>query len=107
MEAGHLLNAEQRALVDLAGRLARERFAPRAAAVDAEATFPFANYDDLRTHRLLGLTVPKEYGGLGADSLTYSLVLKEVSRGCAATGLTFNMHSAIVGFLDQLAPPDQ
>ena len=107
MDAAPGLNAEQRRLIELAARLAKERFAPRAAQVDATAVFPFENYEDLRRHGLLGLTVPREYGGLGADSLTYSLVLHEISKGCAATGLTFNMHSAILAFLDQLATPDQ
>lgn len=107
MEEGVPLREEQRALVELARRLARERFAPRAARVDAAAAFPFENYADLRAHGLLGLTVPAAHGGLGADSLTYSLVLKEISKGCAATGLTFNMHSAILAFLDQLATPEQ
>src|SRR5574341_1193696 len=107
MDAPHALTAETQALVDVARRLARERFAPRAAQVDATATFPFENYADLRRHGLLGLTVPREHGGLGVDSITYSLVLKEISKGCAATGLTFNMHSAIVAFLQQLASPEQ
>ncbi len=107
MTAAPGLTSEQRELIEMAGRLAREKFAPRAAKVDAGAAFPFENYADLREHRLLGLTVPKGYGGLGADSLTYSLVLKEISKGCAATGLTFNMHSAILAFLDQLATPAQ
>jgi alkylation response protein AidB-like acyl-CoA dehydrogenase len=101
------LDAEKRALVELAGRLAREQFAARAAGDDAAATFPFANYEDLRRHGLLGLTIPTEYGGHAADPLTYSLVLKEISKGCAATGLTFNMHAAILDFLRQLATPEQ
>jgi alkylation response protein AidB-like acyl-CoA dehydrogenase len=107
MDAASGLSAEQRAVIDLAAGLAREKFAPRAATVDGSATFPFENYADLRQHRLLGLTVPREHGGLEADSLTYSLVLKEISKGCAATGLTFNMHSAILAFLDQLATAEQ
>jgi alkylation response protein AidB-like acyl-CoA dehydrogenase len=101
------LSPETRALVDLAARLSRECFAPRAARYDATATFPFENYADLRRHGFLGLMVPREYGGLGADSLTYSLVLHQIAKGCAATGLTFNMHSAILAFLQQLATPEQ
>jgi alkylation response protein AidB-like acyl-CoA dehydrogenase len=47
----------------------------------------------------MALTVPKEYGGAGTDPITYVGVLSEISKGCAATGLTFNMHCAIVDFL--------
>ena len=51
--------------------------------------------------------MPREHGGIGADSLTYAVILSRVAKGCASTGLTFNMHCAIVDFLLQLASPDQ
>jgi len=107
MDAMQELSAESREVVELAGRLAQERLAPRAARYDVTATFPFESYEDLRRHGLLRLMVPRAFGGLGADSLTYSLVLLQLSKGCAATGLTFNMHSAILAFLEQLATPEQ
>jgi alkylation response protein AidB-like acyl-CoA dehydrogenase len=85
--------ARQAALVALIGRLGREKFAPRAAKYDREASFPFENYDDLRNEGLLGLCVPESYGGLGADFETYCLVAAELGRWCGATALTFNMHA--------------
>src|SRR6185312_10098739 len=84
--------AEQQRLVELAGKLGRERFAPRAATYDREASFPFENYDDLREARLTALCIPKSHGGLGADFATYCLVSAEIGRYCGATALTFNMH---------------
>jgi alkylation response protein AidB-like acyl-CoA dehydrogenase len=69
------LDPEQRDLVELVAALSRERFAPRAARYDAESSFPVENYDDLRAAGLLGLVVPKQYGGVGADPLTYALCL--------------------------------
>ena len=90
--SGYPLSERQRALLELAGRLGRERFAPRAGRYDEEASFPFENYDDLRAHGLLGLCVPETYGGLGADFLTYGLISAELGRHCGATALTFNMH---------------
>jgi alkylation response protein AidB-like acyl-CoA dehydrogenase len=83
----------QAELIALAGQLGREKFAPRAAAYDRDATFPFENYDDLRAAGLLGLCVPEAYGGLGADFETYCLVAAEIGRWCGATALTFNMHA--------------
>ena len=65
--------AECRDLVDRVAELARTRFAPRAAAVDLDAVFPIENYRDLHAAGLLGLTVPKEFGGVGADPLTYAV----------------------------------
>jgi len=87
------LTDRQRELIDLAGRLGREKFAPRAAEIDRDARFPFENYADMREAGLLALCVPKDYGGLGADYETYCLVAAEIGRHCGATALTLNMHS--------------
>jgi alkylation response protein AidB-like acyl-CoA dehydrogenase len=84
--------AKQRSLLSLANELGRTKFAPRAAQWDREASFPFANYDDLRASGLLALCVPESYGGLGADYATYMMVAAEIGRFCGATALTYNMH---------------
>ena len=104
---GFQVPEEFRDWVDLAETLSREKFAERAKTIDLDARFPFENYQDLRDTGLLALTVPREHGGIGADSLTYAVILSRVAKGCAATGLTFNMHCAIVDFLLQLASPEQ
>src|SRR6266481_7065318 len=85
-------SARQRELIALARDLARERFAPRAAQHDREASFPFEDYADLRSAGLLGLCVPARHGGLGADYETYCLVAEQLAQGNASTALTFNMH---------------
>ncbi|GIK98932.1 MAG: BEC protein [Alphaproteobacteria bacterium] len=97
------LTERQRELIALAGRLGRERFAPRAAHHDAEASFPFENYADLRDHGLLALCVPEAFGGRGADYQTYCLVAAEIGRHCGATALTFNMHSCAMMWSGPLA----
>ena len=85
-------NARQQELIDIARALAMEKFEPRAAEYDREARFPFEDYADLRDVGFLGLCVPEEYGGLGADLETYCLVVEEIAKGNASTALTFNMH---------------
>jgi alkylation response protein AidB-like acyl-CoA dehydrogenase len=85
--------AEQAAILDLVGKLGREKFAPRAERYDREASFPFENYADMRAAGLLGLCVPKAHGGMGADFETYCLAAAEMGRWCGATALTFNMHA--------------
>ncbi|MDP3614215.1 MAG: acyl-CoA dehydrogenase family protein, partial [Rubrivivax sp.] len=52
------LTAQQRELIDIAATLGREKFAPRAAKHDRDATFPFDNYQDLREAGLLKICVP-------------------------------------------------
>ena len=101
------LTDEQTHVVDRMARLARERFAPRAATYDAESSFPYENYADLHREKLLALTVPAAYGGLGADAVTYAHALREVARGCAATALTFNMHSTVTTFIAALGTEAQ
>ena len=96
-------SAGQQQLIERARRLALERFAPRAAAHDRDATFPFEDYADLRADGLLGLCVPTRYGGLGADYETYCLVAEQLAQGNASTSLTFNMHCLTMLMMGELA----
>ena len=88
----HAFTPRQRSLLSLAHELGRDKFAPRAAQWDETASFPFANYQDLREAGLLALCVPQSHGGGGADYATYMMVAAEIGRFCGATALTWNMH---------------
>jgi alkylation response protein AidB-like acyl-CoA dehydrogenase len=79
-------------LLSKAQQLGKERFAPRAAQWDDTATFPLANYDNLREAGILRMCVPTAYGGFGADYATYMMTGAEIGRYCGATALTLNMH---------------
>ncbi len=96
-------SSRQRELIALARDLARERFAPRAARHDHEASFPFDDYADLRSAGLLGLCAPARHGGLGADYETYCLVAEQLAQGNASTSLTFNMHCLTMLMMGVLA----
>jgi alkylation response protein AidB-like acyl-CoA dehydrogenase len=101
------LSPDEQKTVALITRLARERFAPRAAQYDAENRFPDENYADLREHGLMGLTVPKSYGGKGLSSLAYSLAIGEMAKGDSSTALTFNMHATVLTLIDCVGSPAQ
>src|SRR5215212_8646041 len=101
------LRPEQRALVESMRTLAAERFRPRAARHDEESSFPHENYRDLHEAGLLGLVIPTEHGGRGADALTYVLCLLEMAKGDSSTALTFNMHSTILTYLAGMATEEQ
>jgi alkylation response protein AidB-like acyl-CoA dehydrogenase len=90
-DAWHLTD-KQAALSRKARVLASEKFAPRAAKYDREASFPTENYRDLANSGLLGICIPESEGGIGADLKTYMLTAAEIGRFCGATALTFNMH---------------
>src|SRR5438309_10233530 len=98
---------DQAEVVARMAELARTRFAPRAARYDAESSFPHENYRDLHAAGLLPLTVPRAYGGVGADPIAYVHALREMAHGCSATALTFNMHSTIPSFIDAFGPQTQ
>src|SRR5438034_5734754 len=83
------LTDEQRALVERAAALARERFAPRAAKYDTESSFPYENYAELREAGLLALTVPKDYGGLGADPIAYAQDRKSTRLNSSHTVISY------------------
>ncbi|MBI3967802.1 MAG: acyl-CoA/acyl-ACP dehydrogenase [Chloroflexi bacterium] len=103
----HELTDRERELLGEAEELAARYFEPRAAEHDRTGRFPTENYDVLKERRLMGLTVPAEYGGQGISPLAYSLWLRRIAKGCAATALTFNMHANVMRFLALLARPEQ
>jgi alkylation response protein AidB-like acyl-CoA dehydrogenase len=90
------LNARQQDLVELAGRLA-DTFATRAAEHDRESTFPFENYADMRAAGYLGLTIPEELGGRGADLREMLLAQERLAMGCGSTALAVTMHVSPLG----------
>ena len=83
------------------------RFAQRAGAYDADASFPVDDVADLRDSGLLGLLVPTRLGGLGAGFHDYTQVAMALARGSGSSALVFNMHASVTGALagvpDELA----
>ena len=68
-------------------RLFEDKFTERAAEIDRTGEFPWDNYETLRSAGLLGLNIPEEHGGGGADAVTHCLLVEEVARVCASTSL--------------------
>jgi alkylation response protein AidB-like acyl-CoA dehydrogenase len=81
------LTDEQREIRDLVRQLARERIAPRAAAIDESHEFPWDIVELFRDHELFGLFFTEEYGGTGTGTLLSLVVIEEVSKVCATSGL--------------------
>jgi alkylation response protein AidB-like acyl-CoA dehydrogenase len=77
-------------------------FAKRAADYDRRGAFPVENFRQLKEAGLLAIMIPAEFGGLGADFLTYTLALEQLARGDASTALAFNMHNIAVGSLAEI-----
>jgi len=101
------LSMAQHRIVDEVSRLTKERLAPRAAGYDEIALNPEENWRDLWEHGFLGIGVPKQYGGMELDALTYLMVLEEIAKGCTNTSMTLHMHSTVQRFIATLATPEQ
>ncbi len=88
------LSADQQAIRTLTRELAEAEITPNAAAWDREHRFPDELIPKLAELGLLGVCVPEEYGGAGADFLSYVLVLEELSRADAGVGVTVAVHTS-------------
>ncbi len=90
------LTPEQREIQALACDVARAEIDPYAAEWDREHRFPAELYPKLAELGLMGVCVPEEYGGAGADYVSYILVLEELSRADAGVGVTVGVHTSAV-----------
>ncbi len=86
--------ADQRAIQTLTRELAEAEIVPHAADWDREHRFPDELLPKLAELGLMGVCVPEEYGGAGADFLSYVLVLEELSRADAGVGVTVAVHTS-------------
>ncbi|TAK36066.1 MAG: acyl-CoA dehydrogenase [Chloroflexota bacterium] len=67
--------------------LAQDKVAPRAAEIDEKAEWPWDIVEALRSADLFGLPFPEQYGGTGTDLLSFIIVIEELCKVCASTGL--------------------
>jgi alkylation response protein AidB-like acyl-CoA dehydrogenase len=88
------LGQDQREIQALTRDFAREEIEPHAAEWDREHRFPRELFGKLAALGLMGACIPEEYGGAGADFLSYILVLEELSRADAGVGVTVAVHTS-------------
>lgn len=68
---------------------------PIAASIDHNGEMPKALIAKLAENGFLGSYVPEEYGGAGLDYMSYSLLIEELSRNCASTGVFVSAHTSL------------
>jgi butyryl-CoA dehydrogenase len=88
------LTQDQHEIQALTRDFARAEIDPHAAAWDRNHEFPRELFGKLAELGLMGTCVPDEYGGAGADFLSYILVLEELSRADAGVGVTVAVHTS-------------
>jgi alkylation response protein AidB-like acyl-CoA dehydrogenase len=90
------LTDDQREIRALTREFAEAEIEPHAAEWDREHRFPRELFGKLAELGLMGACIPEEYGGAGADFLSYILVLEELSRADAGVGVTVAVHTSAV-----------
>lgn len=101
------LNDEQRAIGALAAEIAAREIAPFVAQWDRERVFPRELYRKLTDAGIMGILVPEEHGGAGADYLSYALAIEELARVDAGTAVTVSVHSMICSAICKLGTQQQ
>ncbi len=81
------LSEEQRMFRETVRRLAEEKVKPRAQQIDETGEFPWDIVALFKEYGLLGVAMPEEYGGGGADLLTSCIAIEEIARVCATSAL--------------------
>ncbi|MFW6175767.1 MAG: acyl-CoA dehydrogenase [Acidobacteriota bacterium] len=90
------LSEEQQLLQETVRRFADEVVRPRAKEIDETGEFPRAFFDQAGELGLAGVSVPEEYGGAGMDVVSYCLVIEEISRVCATSGVILSVNNSLV-----------
>nr|WP_278430982.1 acyl-CoA dehydrogenase family protein [Brevibacillus laterosporus] len=91
------LTSEQQMLQKMIREFADEVVAPGAEQRDKEKRFPIEIIRQLGELELMGLPFPEEFGGAGADTISFAIVTEELSRACASTGITYSAHISLGG----------
>ncbi|MBG9590325.1 acyl-CoA dehydrogenase [Cytobacillus firmus] len=91
------LTAEQNMILKTIREFAQEEVAPGALERDSTNEFPVEVFKKMADLGLMGLPFPEEYGGAGADTVSFAIVTEELSRACASTGITYSAHISLGG----------
>ncbi|MCR9204990.1 MAG: acyl-CoA dehydrogenase, partial [Halobacteriovoraceae bacterium] len=82
-------------LRDLIAKFSDAEVAPLAAEIDEKGKIPEELVRKVSENGFMGSYVPEEYGGAGMDYMSYSILIEELSRGCASTGVLVSAHTSL------------
>jgi len=89
------LEPEHELIRDTVRQFALEKVAPVAEELDREQRFPYELVAELAGLGLMGMTIPEEYGGAGADTLSYAIVVEELTRIDSSVAITLAAHHSL------------
>jgi len=80
---------------EMAAKFADSEVAPLADQIDKNKKIPQELISKLAENGFLGIFIPEEYGGSGMDYVSYSIIVEEISRACASTGVFVSAHCSL------------
>lgn len=90
-----MLDAQYKEIRDMAAKFADSEVAPIAAEIDHKGKIPAELVAKLAENGFMGIYIPEEYGGSGMDYMSYAIIVEELSRACASTGVLVSAHSSL------------
>jgi butyryl-CoA dehydrogenase len=90
------LSEEQLMLRETVRRFAQEVVAPKAREIDATGEFPLSFFRRAGELGFAGVMVSERYGGAGMDTISYCIVIEEISRYCASSGVILSVNNSLV-----------
>ncbi|MCK5252097.1 MAG: acyl-CoA dehydrogenase [Thermoplasmata archaeon] len=92
------LNKEQLMIQQMVREFALNEIEPVASEYEAEGRFPEEIIKGLSDLGIMGMTVPKEYGGGGCDTVSYTVAIEEIARACASTAIAVSVNNSLACF---------
>ncbi|MDE7149235.1 MAG: acyl-CoA dehydrogenase family protein, partial [Bacteroidales bacterium] len=89
------LTKPEKLFLQMIREFAEKEVKPLAAEVDEQERFPLETVEKMAKIGLMGIPVPKEYGGAGSTNQMYTMAVEELSRVCATTGVIVSAHTSL------------
>lgn len=89
------LNDKQKMIRKMAREFTEKEVKPIASNIDETEEFPSDTVNKMKKYGMLGMNVPRKYGGAEADEVSYAIVVEELSRYCATTGVILSAHNSL------------
>jgi butyryl-CoA dehydrogenase len=92
------LTDQQKMIQKMVREFAEKEVAPIASELDEKGEYPTKTLEKMAKLGLLGIIIPTEFGGAGLDTISYSIVVEEISRKCASTGVITSVHNSLTAW---------
>ena len=92
------LTDQQKMIQKMVREFAEKEVAPIASELDEKGEYPKKTLEKMAKLGLLGIIIPNEFGGAGLDTISYSIIIEELSRKCASTGVITSVHNSLVSW---------